>query len=195
MERLTQHPRSNTPELTVGSHRTTEQPGVPPATRGSVTSRTYQRREFLAMTGKMIVGAGGLTVFVSNQNAMAGAIESCYSGESSHCTIGTGTVNRCSRANPNVCTGSNNCEGTRYNSCIGAGSNTCEGGGINRCVGVAQSNYCAQGVAASNNCTNGGMSNHCTGVAGANTCGTGSDHPCSPAGSNLCDNPASSDQA
>ena len=142
--------------------------------------RVMPRREFLGLTGRIIVTATGVTLVASSERAFGGAAATgCGAGWPTQInTCNASNPNNCSVTDPHVCTGpnaKNNCAGMQWaNRCVGNGANTCKSGAQNICQGPAETNECrgASHPGGANRCngTTGGPANECHGGKHANKC-------------------------
>lgn len=142
------------------------------------------RREFLGLTGRLVIAATGLS-FVASTRPAVGARQAPGNG----CGPGwpqvintcdpTSGPNTCSTLNPHSCDGQgakNVCVGARWmNTCQGTGANTCKNGAQNICQqGAAETNRCIGAVQpAANRCQGSAAdapANECHDVVGANFC-------------------------
>jgi hypothetical protein len=164
--------------------------------------RLLPRREFLGLTGHVLVTATGFTLIASSQDAFAAA-------PGTRCGPGAATTtntcspatkrNKCDTFHPHSCDGQNAknvCAGARwFNRCEGNGANTCKDGGQNICQqGPAETNECRGGAhigAAPNRCEGnvGGPANECHDARHANTCDPAeTGNKCTPtSGCNWCE--------
>jgi hypothetical protein len=164
--------------------------------RRSPARESYDRREFLSVTGRAIFLAEGVLVFSGVRIGEAGinGPTECTAARPNTCTAAA--PNRCGYPNSHTCQGgpaTNGCTGAaRANSCAGANANRCAGAGQNACGTSENANTC-QGSGNANHCGGAYAANDCAGAKDSNTCDTPSMNVCDPgpAATHVC-NPTSS---
>ncbi|HUT24332.1 MAG TPA: hypothetical protein VM492_08330, partial [Sumerlaeia bacterium] len=149
-----------------------ENPVAPEAASREKPEKAIDRRRFMGLTFKAVVGGMGLTLFAQTRPAHAvtcdGVPNVCDEGGENECyglgnaCDGTGGSNTCSATYANVCNDGgdqqNVCAGTAPNECVTAGgANDCYAQVYNSCV-TGSTNTCDRGW--TNKCTN-GASNTC----------------------------------